>query len=75
MTVTQLSRAQLERLLIDVREELVKAQEEIRSLNGRIGDLEWQLVEAEADEEVFDWIADVRRGVLSLDELYERALP
>jgi predicted nucleic acid-binding Zn-ribbon protein len=61
--------------------ELAAAHAEIESLNerlaqanNRIASLEMALCEAEQDDEVFDWIADVRRGLLSLDELYERAL-
>jgi predicted nucleic acid-binding Zn-ribbon protein len=70
----QLTREQLERQFADIHEELVRAQAEIRSLNGRISRLELDLAEAELDEEVFDWIADLRRGLLTLEELYERTL-
>jgi hypothetical protein len=65
MTTLQLSREQLYRQFIEVRTELGRAREEVRTLNGRISRLE---------EQVFDWIADVRRGLLTLEELYERTL-
>lgn len=70
----ELSREQLERQFLEVRLELSTARDEIRVLNGRISRLEQDLAEAEAFEEVFDWIADVRRELLTLDELYERTL-
>jgi predicted nucleic acid-binding Zn-ribbon protein len=74
MTTLQLSREQLHRQFIEVRTELGRAQDEIRTLNGRISRLEYELAEAEVDEQVFEWIADVRRGLLTLEELYERTL-
>jgi predicted nucleic acid-binding Zn-ribbon protein len=70
-----LSREALETQFADVREELVKAQQEVRALNGRIARLENDLAEAELAEDVYEWIADVRRGILTLEELYERTLP
>jgi predicted nucleic acid-binding Zn-ribbon protein len=70
-----LSREALETQFADVREELVKAQQEVRALNGRIAQLENDLAEAELAEDVYEWIADVRRGILTLEELYERTLP
>jgi predicted nucleic acid-binding Zn-ribbon protein len=70
-----LSREALETQFADVREELVKAQQEVRALNGRIAQLENDLAEAELAEDVYEWVADVRRGILTLEELYERTLP
>jgi hypothetical protein len=58
-----------------LRLRLAQANGHITELELEVIELEGELAEAAIAEDVFDWIADVRRGLLTLEELYERALP
>lgn len=72
--MTQLPPEQLEAQLAEANAEIQSLNNRLNLANNRIYRLEIDLAEAEIDEEVFDWIADVRRGLLTLEELYERTL-
>lgn len=65
----------------DLEGELRTARDEIRDLNerldtaqGRVAELELEVIEAEADDEVYELIGDVKRGVLSIEELFDRTV-
>jgi phage shock protein A len=53
------------------------AQDEVKRLRGQLGDARRRITELEVElayaveaEEVYDLIADVRRGIYTIDELY-----
>lgn len=64
----------LEGDLLNARQEINDLAEQVASRDERINELEFSLAEAEADEDLYDLIADVRRGIRTLDELYERTI-
>jgi ABC-type transporter Mla subunit MlaD len=65
---------QLERQLEDKVRELDGAQEEIGRLNVELDDALAQIVFAESDAEVYELLADVKRGLLTVDELLDRTV-
>lgn len=65
---------ELEGDLLNARQEINDLAEQVASRDERINELELELAEAEADEDLYDLIADVRRGIRTLDELYERTI-
>lgn len=65
---------ELEGDLLNARQEINDLAEQVASRDERINELEFSLAEAEADEDLYDLIADVRRGIRTLDELYERTI-
>jgi hypothetical protein len=51
--------------------QVVALKDRLRVADGQIAKLR---VQTEVDEEIYDYIQDVRRGVRTLEELYERAV-
>jgi hypothetical protein len=63
--------SQLEAQLRLAEGEVFALKDRLRVADGQIAKLR---VQTEVDEEIYDYIQDVRRGVRTLEELYERAV-
>ncbi len=66
--------AQMESDFFDARSEVKRLTSELAEANRKLGEQDLQLLEAQADREVYELIADHKRGVISTDELYERTV-
>jgi hypothetical protein len=66
--------SQLEAQLRLAEGEVFALKDRLRVADGQIAKLRDDLVQAELDEEIYEFIEDVRRGVRTLEELYERAV-
>jgi chromosome segregation ATPase len=66
--------SQLEAQLRTADGEVFALKDRLREADRRIEKLQSDLAQAELDEEIYEFIEDVRRGVRTLEELYERAV-
>jgi septal ring factor EnvC (AmiA/AmiB activator) len=55
-------------------QEAERLRDTVARLEDRVHDLEFQLVDAAVDGDVYELISDVRRGIIDLDELYDRTV-
>jgi septal ring factor EnvC (AmiA/AmiB activator) len=64
----------LEKELENARQEATELRDEVARLEDRVGGRVLEQADAQEAEDVYDLIADVRRGIVDLDELYDRTV-
>ena len=64
---------QLERVNEKAQQQVVALKDELAKARRRLAELEQELAYAQDADEIRDFIADVERGIYSIDELYEAA--